>query len=367
MRALIACAAVASGSVVAAPECTQGALPSMPRQVKWHPGHYVTLPFRQGRDSNYLIEVTAELSANSVLRGIQKRYTWAELEPQEGRYNFDAIEQDLAKIAHANKYLIVLLQLKAFSEAMDVVPKYLRGAAYDGGTFALDIPVDGSTRTQARSGSNLKLWNHAVRDRLAALVCAMGDRFNAHPNLEAVALTETAIGRAREPLTPLELDGYFDSLVTVQRSLRVAFPNTVTLQFVNYPSSHIASFTARISEFGTGIGGPDTFADDPGLTAGAYKLYPSLAGRVPLAPSVQPENYFARRHRGPLQPQKPEELYDIARRQLHANYIFWTRHETKTQKPWPEVLKMFRSPGFPTDPAGGLAPACPSAFESCSP
>lgn len=340
--------------------------PESPAQVKWNPGHYVTLPYEPARKATYMREVLDELEAHPVLRGVQKRYTWAELEPTEGHYDFSSIERDLALLSSKNKRLVILLQIKAFSETMQALPQYLEAAVYEGGSFELEIRADGNFRERARQGRNIKLWNAHVRDRLVLLACALGTRLNPHPNLEAVALTETAVGQAREPLTAPQLAGFFDGLVTVQRAFRRAFPNTVTLQFVNYPRSHIVPLVQQITAFGAGVGGPDVFLDDPGLHGGAYKLYPDLAGVVPLAPSVQPENYVARRHRGAFQPPPPRELYDFARAQLHANYLFWTRRLTRTERPWIEVLNLLRSPGFPTDPAGGLATVCPKVFGRCA-
>lgn len=365
VRLLTPVLVLVSSSSALGSTCVTRQAPDQPRQVKWHPGHYITLPSGQGNDPSFMRDALNELEGNAALRGIQKRYSWAQLEPTKDRYDFSGIEKDLELLAARGKQLVVLLQLKTFSKDHESIPEYLKTEAYDGGTFELDVRADGNFRKNARTGSGLKLWHPAVRERLIALACAMGRELNEQPHLEAVAITETAIGQPRVALTREQVDGYFDSLVAVHRAWRVAFPNTVTLQFVNYPRSHIEAFTKAITGFGAGVGGPDTFLADRGLEAGAYKLYPALAGVVPLAPSVQPENYAARQHRGPRNPPSPEEIYDFARTRLSANYIFWTRRLVGTDQPWFDVLKFIQSPAFPRDPAGGLAAACPRAFESC--
>lgn len=263
------------------------------------------------------------------------------------------------------KRLVILLQTKSFKADAPAAPAYLVAEKYEGGSFAIDIPESAATSNRAQAGANLKLWNPLVRDRLSALLRAMGERFNKEPYLEAVALTETALGKPAESLADTQERRYFDNLLAVNRDMRRAFPNTVTIQFVNYPRSILNHFIGEMGEAGIGLGGPDVFPDDPGLTKGAYTFYPRMAGLIPLAPSVQHENYYTRRHRGPRDAPSIEELYRFARDDLQANYLFWTRRVVPPEKPFTKVLDLMRTPGFPRDPAGGLNMACPKAFSAC--
>ncbi|MEW5788603.1 MAG: glycoside hydrolase [Pseudomonadota bacterium] len=333
--------------------------------VKWHPGHYVTLAPFDSDGPDYFDKVLAEIVQYPAMRGVQKRYLWSTLERGEGQYDFSEIEADLARLARHGKRLVILLQTKSFKATAPAAPLYLEADKYEGGSFSIDIPGSAAAGNKAQSGANLKLWNPLVRDRLTALLGALGNRFNKEPYLEAVALTETALGKPVEGLSAAQERRYFDNLLSVNREMGRAFPNTVTLQFVNYPRSILSHFIGAMGEAGIGLGGPDVFPDDPGLLKGAYSYYPRMAGQIPLAPSVQHENYYTRRHRGPREAPEVEELYRFARDDLHANYLFWTRRVVPPEKPYAKVLEFMRSPGFSRDPAGGLNMACPTSFAGC--
>lgn len=334
--------------------------------VKWHPGHYVTLVEPAGEDPAYMREVLDELDRHTVLRGVQIRYTWAQLEPEAGVYRFEAIDRDLAALAARGKRLFILLQTKSFDDRRPAAPAWLRASYYDGGVFRLRAPDAGPVQ---RPGENIRLWHSQVKQRLTGLVQALGRRFDAHPALEGISMTETAMGRPEGgPISTAVEQRFFEHLREVVGEMRRAFPHTVTLQFVNYPRRMLPSLIGGMRELGVGLGGPDVFLDDPGLLNGVYPYYARLAGVVPLAPSVQHDNYLALRARGPVEPQEIAEIYAFARDRLHANYLFWTRRYYKNDRPYAKVLTYFQSSGFPReDPAGGLATACPSAYAACAP
>ena len=64
--------------------------------MKWHPGHYYALMNFMRTNPRIMAQVYRELKATPALRGLQVRYEWPELEPEEGRYDFTAIERVLA-------------------------------------------------------------------------------------------------------------------------------------------------------------------------------------------------------------------------------------------------------------------------------
>ena len=71
--------------------------------VKWHPGHYYTLMGQGKNNPKYMAQVYRELKKTPALRGLQIRYDWAELESEEGVYNFTSIEQHLAQLTEQKK------------------------------------------------------------------------------------------------------------------------------------------------------------------------------------------------------------------------------------------------------------------------
>lgn len=329
--------------------------------VKWHPGHYFTLMGGKN-NSQYLSQVYRELEKTPLLRGVQIRYEWIDLEPREGAYDFSQIEQRLRELSEQKKRLIVLLQIKSFDASTRFIPDYLKDKKYEDGAFPFS-----TYGAQKIRGYNLKLWNTQLQNRLVALIAELGKRFNTHPYFEGIGLTETAMGKPMIELSKNQENSFYSGLLLVNQELRKHFPNTMTYQFTNYPRPMLKSFVNRLREIGTGLGGPDTFPDDPGLTVnkvnspkGVYHHYPELSGIVPLTPSVMQTNYANTRNDKTGKTPTIEELLAFARDNLKANYIFWTRAPGH----FPNVLQTLRN--LPADdPAGGLSTVCPRAYHSC--
>lgn len=366
LRALVGVAALVVGLVWVLGEARSAADPAHPpvtQGVKWHPGHYYTLMSSGKNNPQYLTQVLSELKGTPALRGVQIRYEWPDLEPAEGRYDFTAIEQALADLATQDKRLIVFLQTKSFKPDLLPVPGYMKAERYEGGAFAF-----GTFGQHVPRGYKLKLWNAQVRDRLTALMNALGARFNSHPYFEGIGLPETSLGEPFSQISAPHIDQFYDNLLTVQRQMRVAFPNTMTFQFTNYPRPKLASFVGQLKSIGTALGGPDTFLDDPGLNfsnppapKGIYHYYPELSGLVPLTPSVMQSNYANTRHDGKGRVPTVSELFSFTRDRLKANYIFWTRAPGYV----PQVLEMLNKLDVSRSPAGGLDSTCPKAYASC--
>ena len=341
-------------------ETAHAATPVVTTPVKWHPGHYYTL-LGHGKNSDwYLSQVYKELKATPALKGVQIRYDWAELETSPGVYNFYPIVKRLSELSAIGKRLVVVIQMKSFGDG-EIVPDYLLAdVPYGGGIFKYQ-----SSNT-AEQGSNIKLWNPAVYERMAALIRALGNRFNSHDYFEGIGLTETVLGQPIVPITATQLDTYYDNLLKLQQEMRHSFPNTVTFQFANYPRPLLTSFVPSLVQMGAGLGGPDVFLEEPGLhytkdPKGVYHYYAPLSGVVPLTPSVMPGNYRNTKVDGTGYEPTPLQLLQFARDELKANYIFWHRlPENKS-----EVLQMLNWDAQRTRPAGGLQTACPSTFFSC--
>ncbi|SFE40638.1 glycoside hydrolase [Nitrosomonas sp. Nm166] len=333
--------------------------------IKWHPGHYVTL-VNPGKDSSrYMAKVYSELETYSALRGITIRYRWSELESQKDVYNFTSIDKHLAELAERDKRLIILLETKSFKPDEILAPDYLKDAIYEGGVF----PFTGSGGTVPK-GYNIKLWNKAVHDRLAALIRALGKRYNSHPHFEGFGLQETTMGQPIKPLTSTQVNDYYKNLLSINQWMRNSFPNTMTYQFTNYPRGILESFINGLNEIGTALGCPDIFLEDPGLLfkgtkhsrRGIYSYYPELSGIMPLTIQVEKSNYENTRHdRKGYQP-TVQELLTFARDTLKVNYIFWTRSPGY----FDDVLQMLNQKSQTSILSGGLDPTCPSNYASCT-
>lgn len=334
--------------------------------VKWHPGHYYLI-MSFGKDKSwYMDQVYRELKSTPALRGLQIRFLWSELEKSEGVYDFAAIDQHLSKLAVRQRRLVIQVQTKSFNPDWKLIPDYLKTPKYEGGQFAFN-----SYNNSTVNGYNIKLWNPQVRDRLIALFRELGKRYNSHPFFEGVGMIETALGNPVDPLSTTQIEGFYDNLLSVHQHMRLYFPNTMTIQEVNYPRPELESIIGGLKNMGTALSGPDILIEEPGLLfegskyspKGIYPYYPEVAGTIPIAPQVMGSNYVNTRADGTGYQPTVTELLAFARDRLKSNYIFWLRDP----KYYPQVLEMLNWNAQKNDltGAGGLSSTCPTTFSSC--
>jgi len=336
-----------------------------PTAVKWHPGHYYTTIKWGNNDSAYFSQVYSEIAATPALRGIQMRYFWSELEKSKGVYDFSSIDKRLAELSARNKRLVIQVQTKSFEPTWNLVPNYLKTAAYENGQFAFSSYGETTIK-----GYNIKLWNPQVRDRLIALFEAMGARYNSHPNFEGIGMIESAMGQPIEPISSTQADEFFANMIQVNQKMRLFFPNTMTIQEVNYPRPILNTLVTQLKDMGATLSSPDTFPDEKDLNIkatqynpnqGIYNYYSDFSGMMAMAPTVMRKNYENTRNDGTGTVPTISEILAFARDTLHANYIFWSRIPGY----YNQVLETLNLAEQTSDPAGGLSSVCPTAYSSC--
>lgn len=324
--------------------------------TKWNPGHYIQF----GSNANdFVIDAALKETAGMpFVKGIMIRASWWQLEKGKGNYDFSRIDRYLAKAKAKNKRLFVMIGTKTF-DGDKAVPDYLRTPQYSGGAFRIGT-------IKGTYGENMALHDDDVRNRLIALMQALGKRYNKDNNFEGVAFNETAWGKMVKPLSSTQQKQFFSNFAKVDTATRAAFPNSVVIQFMNYPANFMPALFENMKDKGVGMGGPDVFINDPALERGAYTFNPKAKGVIPIGMKVESDCYNAVRHGGPYTKVDVRKIYSFARDRLHSNYIFWNRYTAK-HNPWQDVLKMFKGEAFPNGGAGGLNAACPSKFASCAP
>lgn len=332
--------------------------------VKWNPGHYIALG---GGAGDWMVTDTLKTIAPLPnVRGLLKRYQWRQLETDKGVYNFTPIDEDIAEAQKYGKRLFIMVGTKAFSNGGKAVPDYMYTSTYSGGAYKIEIGGKETIGSKDALGEQMALFDADVRNRLIALVQALGKRYNKNDNFEGITFNETAMGQAVVDLTASQKEAFFDNLQMVDTAARKAFPNTITMQFINFPRQYMRGMVDNGVANSVSIGGPDTFFEDYDLVTYIYPLYDIAAGKVAMGPSVQPENYLTTYKDGPPNPQSVYDLYNYAKNRLHATHMFWTRvADSEDVKPWPSLINMFKSTSFTKDAAGGLNTACPTTFYSC--
>lgn len=268
---------------------------------KWYPGHYMLLP------ANHPREAWAVIADDPHFAGGQRIYTWRELEPERDKYDFSAVEQDLAYLQAHGKRLILEIWDTTFHGGVGPAPDYLlTDPQFAGGVR----PAPGKERV-----IRAKRWLPAVSDRYLALVAALGKRFDSEPYFAGLIHTETAMEADGPAGGDFSAAGYDRELRRWVEQSRVAFPTTPVIIFGNwYPyrgQQGLADLGRLAVEKGVGWGGPDLC---PGTGIWGYQVIRENAGKMPLGLSVQWQSYDGR--------WTAQQLLDGAA-ELKLNFIFW--------------------------------------------
>src|ERR1017187_3065531 len=121
---------------------------------KYNPGHYVAISEREPVASIQHLDEPA-------LRGVSRRYYWADLEPKEGVYDFAAIRQDLEFLKQNHKQLVGFITHKPFRPGQNPLPEFLAQSAL-----------------LNWRGYTAKVWDPVVAARLVALARALAAEFD---------------------------------------------------------------------------------------------------------------------------------------------------------------------------------------------
>ncbi len=271
-----------------------------PTEVKWFPGHYLTL------DSNQPREGWKVIAGKNHFVGGQRIYTWRQLEPQAGKYDFTAVEADLALLRQQNQRLILEIWDNSFDGHLQPVPDYLLTPAYQGGI---------ARPTQSPRVVRTKRWVPAVMDRYLLLMEALGKRFDGDPSFAGLIHTETAMenkGAGFEDFNGVAFDAQMRRLMVASRK---SFPHTPVIVFGNwYPyrgPEGLAALAKQAQEVGVGWGGPDLVL---GKKIWGYDIIRANAGRMPLGLSAQYDSFKGE--------WTVPQLLDLAQ-ELKLNFVFW--------------------------------------------
>lgn len=290
---------------VAEPAVESGSAPV----IEKHPGHYISM--------NRFDDQAAMINAiRPGVAGLQKRYTWAELEPAFDRYDFSGLRSDLDLLAGQGMRLVVFVEDKSFNGHYPT-PVYLQ-ADY--------------TPANRNGGYTALRWHPYVLKRFRQLIAALGDRFDTHPAFEGVALQESSLSLGDDVLdtygyTP---EVYRDALIDAITAARESLPTSQVFWYMNFlprGQNYITDIANRAAELGVAMGGPDVLPDAESLQRLVYPFYPEFAGRMVLFNSMQYDSYRHLRAdpNSGMKYWSMLELFQFARDQLYVDYLFWNR------------------------------------------
>lgn len=157
--------------------------------------------------------------------GAQIMYSWRQLEPKKGVYNFSFIEEDVKYLKKYGKKLFIQLQDATFNVEYNPVPKYLGTDKYAGGAVL-------HYEHKNPAGWVAKRWDSAVQERFGLLLRALGNRFDGE--IEGINLQETAINIQGTEQSDFSEKAYVEGLRTNMLELKKAFPKSTSMIYANF-------------------------------------------------------------------------------------------------------------------------------------
>ncbi|NOY71487.1 MAG: hypothetical protein GXP14_03795 [Gammaproteobacteria bacterium] len=296
--------------------------PTIGINEKFNPGHYMISSGNIKKDWENVED------AGDIFTGIHKTYYWRNLEPEEGKYNFKKIENDLAYVKSIEKRLVVVLNdtnWVAQNRAEFGAPNYLFQQNYADGAFRFDNSIFVT-----------KAYNTNVSNKMQLLIQAIGKKLDQNIFLEAFIVSGTFLGvRDGENLVnnadDYNVEQYIDEIKKRMLVMKKSFPTTNVIQYIDYIDdenednnlSQIVDFGKKI---GVGIGGLDIDVygndDSDNELNPSYHYYSSVAGLLPLGAEIGWDSYNTI---NPRTEEKvtPEDIIDFGLNNLKLNYFFW--------------------------------------------
>jgi hypothetical protein len=271
---------------------------------KFHPGHYsVILPAHNG-SQKYMDD-----AVRPGMRGIMKKYSWRQLEPTKGKYDFSMIQSDLNWAQAYGMQVIIMIEDKTFKLTRPN-PAYL----------------DAVTPRNRAGGYTIARWHPTVVARYKALTTALGKRFDSHPNFEGIAQQESALGLDNAVLkkygyTP---EKYRNALIESFGHALGAMPRSRVFWYQNFfvgNQNYIGSVAAALGPRGLVMAGPDVLPDRKQLVEKSYPFFRQFKDRMHLGIQVEGICYRALHETAGYKTKywTPAELFRYSRDKLHVD------------------------------------------------
>jgi len=272
---------------------------------------------------------------NDVFAGAQLKYTWPELEPEKGKYNFDLIQKDLDFLELNGKGLFIQIQDVSFDTTIINVPRYIiEDPIYNGGIEIQFDLNDEETEYVVVESLVARRWDKKVADRFHHLLKALGNKFDG--KITGINLPETAVGFGNVDMHPLGYshESYRNAIKENMRVLKEAFPNSIAIQYANFmpgdkfplgDDSYLESIYSYANEIEVGMGGPDVKVYKYWQMEHSMKFLKKYSDNV-KAVAVQWGNYEEINPKTKRQV-TIDEIYNFAVDEIGLNYIFWCTQE----------------------------------------
>ena len=288
---------------------------------------------------NFLFMGSGELDQSTALlarpdiAGAQVVYTWRQLEPEKGEYDFSAIEADLALTERSGRKLFLQIQDRFFLPKARNVPDYILTEPVYRGGLARQADNPGEGKPMA-TGWVAKQWHAPVQERFHSLLSALAERFDGR--VFGINLPETAADLLDPKAEGFSCDAYFKAEMANAAFARTAFRKSHVVQYINFwpcewdnDRKYMSRFFAFAKDNKVGLGGPDIVPYRKGQMKNAYPFFNAYKGQLPLVTMAvqQPTLTYTNPQTGKRFTKS--EIEDFADDYLGVDVIFWT-----TEAPW---------------------------------
>jgi hypothetical protein len=365
---------------------------SSTKGVKWHPGHYVISNARPSTPATASIsraamnDMSAAKGPAGRFMGYQGEYTWYYLENASGgAYRFDIIDADLAYLAAKSAAdgvdykLIIYLSCSESLAGAASTPQpvaYSAGAGSSSRSIAPDYIISGITPgagpgvlNNANGQAVVALWRPGEMTAFIHLVNALGARYDANPQVEAIIpIYEMGenIGNivANDPTySPAQ---FMTQLGRLAAAMQTSWPTTNKIFFNNWVTSgmstgQLAALTQTFIASGFGMGGPDILYNTGGFpTTGALISLgqsgsANFVGKVPLLYEEQANSF-----NWTSQTSAGTEAYAYGT--LNATHLAWADipagEVNYPMTEWPSIVSALNAVNF------RVHSACPSNYSN---
>lgn len=280
------------------------------------------------------LELNRRILERPDIGGVQIVYNWRQLEPEKDRYDFSAIETDLAVADGLKKKLFIQVQDRFFEPTAKRVPDYLMADPVYGGGLAPQVDNPGENQPVGYGWVAMQ-WNPAVRDRYQKLLAALAKSFDGR--VYGVNLPESSIDvSTTKPPAGFSCDAYFDAEMENLAFARRAFAKSHVVQYVNFwpcewENDH--NYMSRMFDYAAGnnvgLGGPDIIPGRKGQMKNSYPFFNRYKGKLAFVGMAVQEPTLTYKNPKTGKPFTKAEFQAYAEDFLGADVIFWS-----SASPW---------------------------------
>ncbi len=270
---------------------------------------------------------------NSCVTGAQIIYSWKQLEPKKGVYDFSKIENDLNFLNSIHKYLFIQLQDRSFEPTIFNIPDYIReDKIYHGGVaMQYDFPGEGKSITM---GWVARVWDPAVKERFHLLIEKLADQFDG--KIYGINLPETAVDfDPNNPPKDFTFDNYFRAELENIGMVKKSFHKSIVIQYVNFfpgewnnDHRYMSRLFSYAIQHQIGLGGPDVVPYRKAQMKNSYPFFHKFRGKLLTGMAIQEPDYT---YKNPATEDyyKFSDFYEFTKNYLGASLLFWN-----VQKPF---------------------------------